>query len=161
MSVNSNKTYKVLARKYRPRTFEDMIGQEAMVTTLRNAFEVSRVAHAFMLTGVRGIGKTTTARLLARALNYESDSIEGPSVNLMAPGKHCDLIMSSSHMDVLEIDAASRTGVENMRELLDGVRYSPASARYKVYIIDEFMIKSQCLPEVVKLTEGPSTLSLS
>ena len=156
MNVNSNKTYKVLARKYRPRTFEDMIGQEAMVTTLRNAFEVSRVAHAFMLTGVRGIGKTTTARLLARALNYESDSIEGPSVNLMVPGKHCDLIMSSSHMDVLEIDAASRTGVENMRELLDGVRYAPASARYKVYIIDEVhMLSTGAFNALLKTLEEP------
>ena len=156
MSVNANKTYKVLARKYRPRTFEDMIGQEAMVTTLRNAFEVSRVAHAFMLTGVRGIGKTTTARLLARALNYESDSVEGPSVNLTTPGKHCDLIMNSSHMDVLEIDAASRTGVENMRELLDGVRYAPASARYKVYIIDEVhMLSTGAFNALLKTLEEP------
>ena len=156
MSVNANKTYKVLARKYRPRTFEDMIGQEAMVTTLRNAFEVSRVAHAFMLTGVRGIGKTTTARLLARALNYESDSIEGPSVNLSTSGKHCDLIMNSSHMDVLEIDAASRTGVENMRELLDGVRYAPASARYKVYIIDEVhMLSTGAFNALLKTLEEP------
>jgi len=88
-------------------------------------------------TGVRGIGKTTTARLLARALNYESDTVKGPSVELATPGNHCELIMASGHMDVLEMDAASRTGVENMREMLDGVRYAPATARYKVYIIDE------------------------
>lgn len=156
MDINKNKTYKVLARKYRPRTFEDMIGQEAMVHTLRNAFEVSRVAHAFMLTGVRGIGKTTTARLLARALNYESDNIEGPSVDLSVSGKHCDLIMNSSHMDVLEIDAASRTGVENMRELLDGVRYAPASARYKVYIIDEVhMLSTGAFNALLKTLEEP------
>ena len=130
-------SYQVLARKYRPSTFEDMIGQDAMVTTLKNAFEANRVAHAFMLTGVRGIGKTTTARLLARALNYQTDQVNGPSVDLSTRGDHCELIMSSSHMDVLEMDAASRTGVENMRELLDGVRYAPATARYKVYIIDE------------------------
>ena len=138
MSESPNQHYQVLARKYRPTTFEDMIGQEAMVTTLQNAFKAGRVAHAFMLTGVRGIGKTTTARLLARALNYESDTIDGPSVELGTQGKHCDLIMSSSHMDVLEMDAASRTGVENMRELLDGVRYAPATARYKVYINYQF-----------------------
>jgi len=108
-----------------------------MVTTLQNAFKAGRVAHAFMLTGVRGIGKTTTARLLARALNYESDTVDGPSVDLSEHGKHCELIMASGHMDVLEMDAASRTGVENMREMLDGVRYAPATARYKVYIIDE------------------------
>ena len=130
-------SYQVLARKYRPSTFEDMIGQDAMVTTLKNAFEANRVAHAFMLTGVRGIGKTTTARLLARALNYQSEAVDGPSVDLSERGEHCELIMTSSHMDVLEMDAASRTGVENMRELLDGVRYAPATARYKVYIIDE------------------------
>ena len=126
--------YQVLARKYRPQTFEDMIGQEAMVTTLTNAFKADRVAHAFMMTGVRGIGKTTTARLLARALNYESDTVKGPSTDFSASGLHCERIMTSTHMDVLEMDAASRTGVENMRELLDGVRYAPVEARYKVYI---------------------------
>jgi len=148
-------SYQVLARKYRPSTFEDMIGQDAMVTTLKNAFEANRVAHAFMLTGVRGIGKTTTARLLARALNYESDKVEGPSVELATQGKHCDLIMSSSHMDVLEMDAASRTGVENMRELLDGVRYAPATARYKVYIIDEVHMLSAGAFNVLKTLEEP------
>jgi len=117
--------YQVLARKYRPSTFEDMIGQEAMVTTLTNAFRAGRVAHAFMLTGVRGIGKTTTARLLARALNYQIKEIDTPSVALGSPGVHCERIMASSHMDVLEMDAASRTGVDNMREMLDGVRYAP------------------------------------
>jgi len=156
MSESPNQHYQVLARKYRPTTFEDMIGQEAMVTTLQNAFKAGRVAHAFMLTGVRGIGKTTTARLLARALNYESDSNAGPSVDLAQPGKHCDLIMSSSHMDVLEMDAASRTGVENMRELLDGVRYAPASARYKVYIIDEVhMLSAGAFNALLKTLEEP------
>lgn len=149
-------SYQVLARKYRPSTFEDMIGQDAMVTTLKNAFEANRVAHAFMLTGVRGIGKTTTARLLARALNYQSDSVDGPSVDLSALGEHCELIMSSSHMDVLEMDAASRTGVENMRELLDGVRYAPATARYKVYIIDEVhMLSAGAFNALLKTLEEP------
>lgn len=149
-------SYQVLARKYRPSTFEDMIGQDAMVTTLKNAFEANRVAHAFMLTGVRGIGKTTTARLLARALNYQSDTINGPTVDLSEHGEHCELIMSSSHMDVLEMDAASRTGVENMRELLDGVRYSPATARYKVYIIDEVhMLSAGAFNALLKTLEEP------
>ncbi len=149
-------SYQVLARKYRPSTFEDMIGQDAMVTTLKNAFEANRVAHAFMLTGVRGIGKTTTARLLARALNYQTDSVDGPTVNLSERGDHCELIMSSSHMDVLEMDAASRTGVENMRELLDGVRYSPATARYKVYIIDEVhMLSAGAFNALLKTLEEP------
>ena len=156
MSESPNQHYQVLARKYRPTTFEDMIGQEAMVTTLQNAFKAGRVAHAFMLTGVRGIGKTTTARLLARALNYESDKVDGPSVELAEQGKHCDLIMSSSHMDVLEMDAASRTGVENMRELLDGVRYAPATARYKVYIIDEVhMLSAGAFNALLKTLEEP------
>lgn len=149
-------SYQVLARKYRPSTFEDMIGQDAMVTTLKNAFEANRVAHAFMLTGVRGIGKTTTARLLARALNYQSDTVNGPSVELSERGDHCELIMSSSHMDVLEMDAASRTGVENMREMLDGVRYAPATARYKVYIIDEVhMLSAGAFNALLKTLEEP------
>ena len=149
-------SYQVLARKYRPSTFEDMIGQDAMVTTLKNAFEANRVAHAFMLTGVRGIGKTTTARLLARALNYQSATVDSPSVDLSDKGEHCELIMSSSHMDVLEMDAASRTGVENMRELLDGVRYSPATARYKVYIIDEVhMLSAGAFNALLKTLEEP------
>ena len=149
-------TYQVLARKYRPTTFEDMIGQEAMITTLTNAFRAGRVAHAFMLTGVRGIGKTTTARLLARALNYETDDIQEPSVDLSTPGKHCDAIMTSSHMDVLEMDAASRTGVDNMREMLDGVRYAPLSARYKVYIIDEVhMLSTGAFNALLKTLEEP------
>ncbi|MCK5908622.1 MAG: DNA polymerase III subunit gamma/tau, partial [Caulobacter sp.] len=132
----SGDAYTVLARKYRPRTFEDLIGQEAMVRTLANAFSTGRIAHAFMLTGVRGVGKTTTARLLARALNYETDTVKGPSVDLTTEGYHCRAIIEGRHMDVLELDAASRTKVDEMRELLDGVRYAPVEARYKVYIID-------------------------
>ena len=157
MSESPNtQTYQVLARKYRPTTFEDMIGQESMVTTLTNAFKAGRIAHAFMLTGVRGIGKTTTARLLARALNYESDKVDGPSTDLATPGIHCEAIMASSHMDVLEMDAASRTGVDNMRDLLDGVRYAPVSARYKVYVIDEVhMLSTGAFNALLKTLEEP------
>ena len=152
----AQQAYKVLARKYRPQTFEDMIGQEAMVTTLTNAFKADRVAHAFMMTGVRGIGKTTTARLLARALNYESETVTSPSTDFSELGMHCERIMASSHMDVLEMDAASRTGVENMRELLDGVRYAPVEARYKVYIIDEVhMLSTGAFNALLKTLEEP------
>ncbi|HAE28076.1 MAG TPA: DNA polymerase III subunit gamma/tau, partial [Hyphomonas adhaerens] len=148
--------YEVLARKYRPRTFEDLIGQEAMVRTLRNAFETGRIAHAFMLTGVRGIGKTTTARLLARALNYTSEDHDGPSVNLRPLGEHCEAIMASRHPDVLELDTASRTGVADMRDLLDGARYAPVSAKHKVYIIDEVhMLSNASFNALLKTLEEP------
>ena len=156
--TDSNKSYQVLARKYRPMTFEDMIGQEAMVKTLTNAFSVGRVAHAFMLTGVRGIGKTTTARLLARALNYEGKGGKagGPNVALDPHGVHCDAINKSSHMDVMEMDAASRTGVGDIREILDSVRYAPVSARYKIYIIDEVhMLSSAAFNALLKTLEEP------
>lgn len=148
--------YTVLARKYRPRTFEDLIGQEAMVRTLANAFSSGRIAHAFMLTGVRGVGKTTTARLLARALNYETDTVHQPSVDLTVDGRHCRSIIEGRHMDVLELDAASRTKVDEMRELLDGVRYAPVEARYKVYIIDEVhMLSTAAFNALLKTLEEP------
>src|SRR4029079_4355056 len=148
--------YTVLARKYRPRTFEDLIGQEAMVRTLTNAFATGRIAHAFMLTGVRGVGKTTTARLLARALNYETDEVHQPSVDLTVQGRHCRAIIEGRHMDVLELDAASRTKVDEMRELLDGVRYAPVEARYKVYVIDEVhMLSTAAFNALLKTLEEP------
>lgn len=148
--------YQVLARKYRPRAFEDLIGQEAVVRTLGNAFASGRIAHAFMLTGVRGVGKTTTARLLARALNYETETVNRPSVDLTAEGRHCRAIIEGRHMDVLELDAASRTKVDEMRELLDGARYAPVEARNKVYIIDEVhMLSNAAFNALLKTLEEP------
>ncbi len=149
--------YTVIARKYRPRNFDDLIGQEGMVRTLKNAFSSGRIAHAFMLTGVRGVGKTTTARLLARALNYESDTVHQPSVvDLGVEGRHCKAIIDGRHLDVLELDAASRTSVSDMRELLDGVRYGPAEARYKVYVIDEVhMLSTAAFNALLKTLEEP------
>jgi DNA polymerase III subunit gamma/tau len=148
--------YVVLARKYRPQRFEDLIGQEAMVRTLTNAFASDRIAHAFMMTGVRGVGKTTTARLIARALNYQSDTINQPSITLDPLGTQCEAITRGNHPDVFELDAASRTGVGDMRELLDGVRYGPISARYKVYIIDEVhMLSTSAFNALLKTLEEP------
>ncbi len=148
--------YTVIARKYRPKTFEDLIGQEAMVRTLKNAFSSGRIAHAFMLTGVRGVGKTTTARLLARALNYESDTVHQPSVDLSTEGRLCASILEGRCMDVLELDAASRTKVDEMRELLDSVRYAPVEARYKVYVIDEVhMLSTAAFNALLKTLEEP------
>ncbi len=148
--------YTVIARKYRPRTFDDLYGQEAMVRTLRNAFSSGRIAHAFMLTGVRGVGKTTTARLLARALNYETAAVHEPSLDLREEGVHCKAIIEGRHMDVLELDAASRTGVGDIRELLEGVRYAPVEARYKVYIIDEVhMLSTGAFNALLKTLEEP------
>jgi DNA polymerase-3 subunit gamma/tau len=149
--------YRVLARKYRPQRFEDLIGQEAMVKTLRNAFAGGRIAHAFMLTGVRGVGKTTTARIIARALNYQGkDGRAGPTMDLSEPGIHCAAIAESRHPDVMEMDAASRTGINDIREIIDGVRYAPTSARTKVYIIDEVhMLSTQAFNGLLKTLEEP------
>jgi DNA polymerase III subunit gamma/tau len=152
------KPYRVLARKYRPSSFDDLIGQEAMVRTVSNAFETGRIPQAWILTGVRGVGKTTTARILARALNYElpDGSVKGPSIQMPVLGVHCQAIMESRHMDVLEMDAASHTGVDDVRQINDSVRYAPASARYKVYIIDEVhMLSTAAFNAFLKTLEEP------
>ncbi len=154
--VDDGEAYTVLARKYRPRTFEDLIGQEAMVRTLTNAFATGRIAHAFMLTGVRGVGKTTTARLLARALNNQSDTIDRPSLALTAHGRHDAAIMAGQHMDIMEMDAASHTGVNDIRDILESVRYAPVEARYKVYVLDEVhMLSNQAFNALLKTLEEP------
>ncbi|MGE0597122.1 MAG: DNA polymerase III subunit gamma/tau [Hyphomonadaceae bacterium] len=148
--------YLVLARKYRPRTFADLIGQEAMVRTIANSFALNRIPHAYMLTGVRGVGKTTTARLLARALNYRYGDVNAPQVELDPMGEHCQAIMESRHPDVFEMDAASRTGIGDIREILDSVRYAPVMARNKVYIIDEVhMLSTQAFNGLLKTLEEP------
>ena len=144
--------YRVLARKYRPKTFADLIGQESLVRTLSNAFATGRVAQAYMLTGVRGVGKTTTARLIARALNYPA----GASVDMPDLTPQCEAILESRHMDVIEMDAASNTGVDNMREIIDSVRYAPVQARVKVYIIDEVhMLSKSAFNALLKTLEEP------
>ncbi len=145
--------YRVLARKYRPASFDDLIGQDAMVRTISNAFESGRIPQAWILTGVRGVGKTTTARILARALNYElpDGSVKGPVIRMPALGVHCQAIMDSRHMDVIEMDAASHNGVDDMRQINEAVRYAPVSARYKVYILDEVhMVTSQGFNALLK-----------
>ncbi len=148
--------YVVLARKYRPKTFADLIGQEAMVRTIANSFALNRVPHAYMLTGVRGVGKTTTARLLARALNYSAGDVKAPQVDLDPQGDHCQAIMESRHPDVFEMDAASRTGINDIREILDSVRYAPVMARYKIYIIDEVhMLSTAAFNGLLKTLEEP------
>jgi len=150
--------YRVLARKYRPSSFDDLIGQEAVVRTVSNAFETGRIPQAWILTGVRGVGKTTTARILARALNYElpDGSVKGPTIHMPVAGVHCQAIMESRHMDVLEMDAASHTGVDDVRQINDSVRYAPASARYKVYIIDEVhMLSTAAFNAFLKTLEEP------
>jgi DNA polymerase-3 subunit gamma/tau len=151
-------SYRVLARKYRPATFDDLIGQDAMVRTVSNAFETGRIPQAWILTGVRGVGKTTTARILARALNYElpDGSITGPTINMPVLGVHCQAIMESRHLDVIEMDAASHNGVEDVRQINEAVRYAPVGARYKVYILDEVhMLSTQAFNALLKTLEEP------
>ncbi|MGE4373137.1 MAG: DNA polymerase III subunit gamma/tau [Xanthobacter sp.] len=154
--------YRVLARKYRPQNFDDLIGQEAMVRTLSNAFASGRIAQAYILTGVRGVGKTTTARILARALNYEpmdgaaEGASFGPSLDLSVPGKHCRDIIESRHVDVMEMDAASNTSINDIREIIESARYRPVLARYKVYIIDEVhMLSTAAFNGLLKTLEEP------
>jgi DNA polymerase-3 subunit gamma/tau len=150
--------YRVLARRYRPSTFADLIGQEAMVRTVSNAFETGRIPQAWILTGVRGVGKTTTARILARALNYElpDGSVKGPTIDMPDMGVHCQAIIESRHIDVLEMDAASHNSVDDVRKINDAVRYSPTSARYKVYILDEVhMLSGAAFNALLKTLEEP------
>ncbi len=150
--------YRVLARKYRPASFADLIGQDAMVRTISNAFESGRIPQAWILTGVRGVGKTTTARILARALNYElpDGSVKEPTVNMPVMGVHCQAIIESRHIDVLEMDAASHNSVEDVRQINDAIRYAPVSARTKVYILDEVhMLSGAAFNALLKTLEEP------
>jgi DNA polymerase III subunit gamma/tau len=150
--------YRVLARKYRPATFDDLIGQDAMVRTISNAFEAGRIPQAWILTGVRGVGKTTTARILARALNYElpDGSVTGPTIAMPKLGVHCQAIMESRHLDVIEMDAASHNGVDDVRQINDAIRYAPVQARYKVYILDEVhMLSPAAFNALLKTLEEP------
>jgi len=150
--------YRVLARKYRPQDFTGLIGQDALVRTLRNAFAAGRIAHAFMLTGVRGVGKTTTARIIARALNCigPDGKRKAPTIDPCGVCEPCTAIAESRHVDIQEMDAASRTGIDDIREIIEGTRYAPASARYKVYIIDEVhMLSKQAFNGLLKTLEEP------
>jgi DNA polymerase-3 subunit gamma/tau len=150
--------YRVLARKYRPASFADLIGQDAMVRTISNAFESGRIPQAWILTGVRGVGKTTTARILARALNYElpDGSVTGPTITMPTLGLHCQAIMESRHIDVIEMDAASHNSVDDVRQINDAIRYAPVSARYKVYILDEVhMLSGAAFNALLKTLEEP------
>ncbi len=155
--TESATSYRVLARKYRPQTFAEVIGQEAMVRTLSNAIATGRIAHAFILTGVRGVGKTTTARIIARALNcIGTDGAGGPTIMPCGECVHCRSIAEDRHVDVIEMDAASRTGVDDIRDLTEGVRYRPVSARYKIYIIDEVhMLSKNAFNALLKTLEEP------
>ena len=157
MSDNQTTPYRVLARKYRPDSFETLIGQEALVRTLSNALALGRLAHAFVLTGLRGIGKTSTARILARGLNCEGpDGTGGPTLNPCGACQHCQDIANSRHIDVLEMDAASNTGVDDVREIIDGANYRPVSARFKIYIIDEVhMLSRNAFNALLKTLEEP------
>ncbi len=155
-TTNENQ-YVVLARKYRPQNFEDLLGQDALVQTLTNAIQNNRLHHAYILTGIRGVGKTTTARLIARALNcIGEDGTGGPTIHPCGVCDNCKAIAAGRHMDVMELDAASHTGVDDVRELLDSARYAPTNARYKIYIIDEVhMLSKGAFNALLKTLEEP------
>lgn len=155
--ADNNTQYVALARKYRPQTFEDLLGQDALVQTLTNAIQNNRLHHAYILTGIRGVGKTTTARLIARAINCTGpDGKGGPTIHPCGVCENCKAIAADRHIDVIELDAASKTGVDDMREILDGVRYKPTLARYKVYIIDEVhMLSKSAFNALLKTLEEP------
>ena len=154
---NKDNQYVVLARKYRPQNFDDLLGQDALVPTLTNAIKNNRLHHAYILTGIRGVGKTTTARIIAKALNCTGkDGHGGPTIKPCGICDNCKAISEGRHIDVLELDAASRTGVDDIREILDGVRYKPTNARYKVYIIDEVhMLSKNAFNALLKTLEEP------
>lgn len=154
---NKDNQYVVLARKYRPQSFEDLLGQDALVQTLTNAIKNNRLHHAYILTGIRGVGKTTTARIIAKALNcIGKDGHGGPTIKPCGLCENCKAISEGRHIDILELDAASRTGVDDIREILDGVRYKPTNARYKVYIIDEVhMLSKNAFNALLKTLEEP------
>lgn len=155
--ADNNTQYVALARKYRPQTFEDLLGQDALVQTLTNAIQNNHLHHAYILTGIRGVGKTTTARLIARAINCTGpDGKGGPTIHPCGECENCKAIAADRHIDVIELDAASKTGVDDMREILDGVRYKPTMARYKVYIIDEVhMLSKSAFNALLKTLEEP------
>ena len=157
MNETPTQGYQVLARKYRPETFTDLVGQEAMVRTLRNAFEADRIAQAFVMTGIRGTGKTTTARIIAKGMNcIGADGRGKPTTEPCGTCEHCVAIMEGRHVDVLEMDAASRTGVDDIREIIESVQYRAASARYKIYIIDEVhMLSTNAFNALLKTLEEP------
>ncbi|MEL7175907.1 MAG: DNA polymerase III subunit gamma/tau, partial [Pseudomonadota bacterium] len=157
MSDTQDSGYQVLARKYRPETFADLVGQDAMVRTLKNAFEADRIAQAFIMTGIRGTGKTTTARIIAKGMNcIGEDGTGGPTTEPCGQCEHCVAIMEGRHVDVMEMDAASRTGVGDIREIIDSVNYRAASARYKIYIIDEVhMLSTSAFNALLKTLEEP------
>ena len=156
MTDDSSK-YQVLARKYRPETFADLVGQEAMVRTLKNAFKANRIAQAFIMTGIRGTGKTTTARIIAKGMNcIGPDGTGGPTTDPCGVCEHCRAIMEGRHVDVMEMDAASNTSVNDIREIIDSVHYRAASARYKIYIIDEVhMLSTSAFNALLKTLEEP------
>ncbi len=157
MTAEEKTSYQVLARKYRPETFSDLIGQEAMVRTLKNAFDADRIAQAFMMTGIRGVGKTTTARIIAKGMNCVGlEGKTGPTTSPCGQCEHCVAISQGQHVDVLEMDAASRTGVDDIREIIDSVHYRAASARFKIYIIDEVhMLSNNAFNALLKTLEEP------
>ena len=156
--LEGNKTYKVLARKYRPKTLEELVGQDVLVQTITNAIKTNRLAHAYIFTGIRGVGKTSTARIFAKSLNCigADGKATGPQIKPCGVCEHCRAITEDRDIDVIEMDAASRTSVDDIREIIDGVQYKPSSARYKVYIIDEVhMLSKSAFNALLKTLEEP------
>ena len=154
-----NTNHTILALKYRPKTFKELIGQEVMVQTITNSIKTNKLPNAYLLTGIRGVGKTTTARIIAKAINCKKNFINGEECK-PEDNCHCNEITNSNHLDVLEMDAASRTGIDDVRELINSSGYSPTSAKYKVFIIDEVhMLSKQAFNGLLKTLEEPNTNS--